>query len=239
MIFTLNPDPRPFRFKKFEIHQHQCAMKVGTDGVLLGAYTEPVEAENILDIGCGTGLLSLMLAQKSKAKITAVEIDRIAAKQAQYNFSISPWSDRIEVIGSSIQAFHPKTSKRFDLIISNPPYFNSKKKNDAREIARNRSALSYEELIHCSAELLSKVGTFAVIVPFQDQDAFVSLCEKHELFPKECCALKGNLQAEAKRCLLYFSKTKSECRYGSLTIEKEQRHDYTEEYLKLVAPYLL
>src|SRR5690606_21649535 len=112
---------KPLRFKQFEIYQEQTAMKVGTDGVLLGAWTKVGSAKTILDVGCGTGLLSLMLAQKSNARITAVEIDQNAFEEAKLNISISPWSNQIELIHANFEQFN--TVNKFDIIICNPPFF--------------------------------------------------------------------------------------------------------------------
>ena len=112
-----------FKFKQFTIHQDKCAMKVGTDGVLLGAWAECANAKGILDIGTGTGLIALMIAQRSNAKIDAVEIDETASKQAKENIKKSLWNDRIEILNISFQDFSKSTNEKYDLIVSNPPYF--------------------------------------------------------------------------------------------------------------------
>jgi len=235
----LNPDPKPFRFKQFEIHQHQCAMKVGTDGVLLGAWTDTSNCNSILDIGCGTALLSLMLAQKSKAQIDAVEIDALAAEQAEFNCQLSKWSEQITVHPTSIQEFQKKTSKQFDLIISNPPFFSKQPNKSARSTARSQINLRLEEIIEISNQLLSKKGKLSVIIPFEELDSFIEKCASVQLHLLSQCSIKGNLLSKPKRVILSFSKQLTSAKETELIIEKEKRHDYTKEYLSLVEPYLL
>lgn len=239
MSCILTPDPKPFRFKQFEIHQHETAMKVGTDGVLLGAWTTASNCKNILDIGSGTGLLSLMLAQKSEATIYAVEIDPKAAAQATFNFQLSKWKDRIKIQPLSIQDFHRETQKKFDLIISNPPYFPKQAKETSRSRARSQLSLELNELAAISSDLLSENGQLSLILPLEVLDHFIACCNSCSLYLEKKCLVKGNTSSKPKRAMLSFSKKPTKILESELTIEKDQRHDYTDEYLELVAPYLL
>lgn len=214
-------------------------MKVGTDGVLLGAIATAKDSKNILDIGSGTGLLSLQLAQKSNALIDAVELDEKAAEQAAYNFKISKWAKRLWLHFCPIQEFALKTRKTYDLIISNPPYFHKHTNKNQRSTARSQQELSFLELITVSKSLLSKNGKFWVIIPYDAVDEFLEICQEQQLHLHSSCTIKGNFKVVPKRIVLSLGHDRLMPLKSSLTIEKDQRHDYTEEYLKLVEPYLL
>lgn len=233
----MSPKGRPFRFKQFEIYQEQTAMKVGTDGVLLGAWTKVGSAKTILDVGCGTGLLSLMLAQKSNARITAVEIDQNAFEEAKLNISISPWSNQIELIHSDFEQFD--TKNKFDIIICNPPFFKGKAEQSSRSTARQNTFLPFDLLISKSADLLTEKGVLSLIFPFEHQCEVLKLAEVAHLYVNEIAHVKGNKGAPIKRTLLRLSKEPngtiiSKC----ITIEVE-RNRFTEEYTELLKPYLL
>lgn len=233
----MNPKEKPFRFKQFAVYQEQSAMKVGTDGVLLGAWTKVGSAKTILDVGCGTGLLSLMLAQKSNAKITAVEIDQNAFEEAKLNVSISPWSNQIELIHTDFEQFDTKS--KFDLIICNPPFFKGKTEHNSRSTARQNTFLPFDLLIFKSADLLTENGVLSLIVPFEHQNEILKLAESTQLYVNEIVHVKGNKDAPIKRTLLRLSKdSKGNTKSGSMTIEVE-RNRFTEEYTELLKPYLL
>ena len=155
-----------FRFKQFEIVDEHCAMKVGTDGVLIGAWADVVSSRRILDVGAGTALISLMVAQRSpEARVTAIEIDEVAIVDAQSNVANSPWSERIEVVCGDIRTY--QTQRCFDHIVSNPPYFlNSLHSPDAaRTTARHAATLAYDELIGAAERLLVEGGMLSVVLP--------------------------------------------------------------------------
>jgi len=231
-----------FQFKQFTVHQDQCAMKIGTDGVLLGAWTSLSHQPNsILDIGAGTGVIALQLAQRSLATtIDAIEIDEEAHVQCVDNFEASSWADRLFCYHASIQEFTSEIDENYDLIVSNPPFYSEdyKTKDSARDIARFNDALSFEHLIVCAAHLLSEAGIFAVILPKKEEEAFISLAEQHGLFPKRICRVRGNITSEEKRTMLELGFEKTETKMESLTIENA-RHDYTKEYTQLVQDFYL
>lgn len=214
-------------------------MKIGTDGVLLGAWTKTKKAKLTLDIGTGTGLIALMLAQKSKAEIYAIEIDLEAVYQAKENIIKSPWAKRISLWNTSIQTYAHMVEDRFDLIVSNPPFFNSDKADTSREIARQQGKLTFEELITSTATLLKPEGRFCVVIPAESEEQFTSLATQNGLYKNKICKVFGNPTAPCKRVLLEYAKVKKDCIEESLTIEKEERHDYTPEYLALVKDYML
>lgn len=235
----MRPKREPFKFKQFDVFQDRTAMKIGTDGVVLGAWTQTKDAQLILDIGTGTSLLSLMLAQKSEAEIHAIEIDLEAVYQAKENIVKSPWAKRISLWNTSIQTYAHMTEDRFDLIISNPPFFISDKAETSREVARNQGKLTFEELIDSTSTLLHTKGRFCVIIPAESEEMFTLLASQKALHRNKICKIYGNSNVACKRVLLEYSKNKQDLIEESLTIEKEERHDYTSEYLDLVKDFML
>ena len=233
---------QPFHFKQFTVAQDRCAMKIGTDGVLLGAWaTLQHEPKSLLDIGTGTGVIALQLAQRSMAPtIDAVEIDTEAYEQCVENFESSPWADRLFCYHASIQEYASEIEEEYDLIISNPPFYSEDYKSEdlARDTARFNDALPFEHLIVCAAHLLSEIGILAVILPKKEEDAFISLAEKHALFPQRICRVRGNINSEEKRSLIEFSFQENNVQIETLTIEIS-RHQYTPEYIALVRDFYL
>jgi len=234
-----------FKFKQFTIHQNDTAMKVGTDGVLLGAWTKiKTDTQNILDIGTGTGLIALMLAQKtlSSSQIDAVELDQLAYQQAKENFKLSNWSQKLQAINQSIQEFTINTSKKYDLIISNPPFFRNSfaSKNTQRQIARHTDSLSYDDLLYSVKRILLDDGIFSVIIPFDSKNIFVEGALKNHLFlNRETFVFPNIYSTKAKRVLLSFSKKDTPKISDSLIIELNQRHLYSEQYKELTKDFYL
>ena len=231
-----------FKFKKFSVEQNLCAMKIGTDGVLLGAWTSlknnPI---SILDIGAGTGVLSLMLAQRSHAElIDAIEIDDNAYEQCVNNFEESPWGDRLFCYHASLDAFVDEIEDKYDLIICNPPFYSEdyKTKNDQRDLARFQDAMPFEHLLKSVSLLLSENGSFSVVIPFNEEINFIQIASKYKLYPNRILQVKGNPSSEIKRSLIEFSFRESETIIESLIIETE-RHQYTEDYIKLTKDFYL
>ena len=185
----------PFQFKEFTVHQDRCAMKIGTDGVLLGAWVDiSSQPASILDIGTGTGVIAIQLAQRSEAQtIDAVEIDDDAYEQCTENFEAAPWADRLFCYHASIQELASEFDENYDLIISNPPFYseNFKTEDAARDKARFTDALPFQHLLVCAAHLLSEKGTFALILPKKEEAEFIALAETAGLFPKRICHVKG------------------------------------------------
>ena len=233
---------KPFIFKEFTVHQDRCAMKIGTDGVLMGAWvTLDHDPDSILDIGAGSGVLALQLAQRSNAMtIDAVEIDDDAYEQCSENFENSPWGDRLFCYHASIQEFVSEIDESYDLVISNPPFYSEDyKTNDpARDKARFNDALPFEHLVVSAVHLLSEKGVFAVILPKKEEEAFISFAEELGLFPRRICRVRGTIDSEVKRSLIEFSFQKKKTEETSLVIETE-RHVYTPEYQNLVKDFYL
>ncbi len=232
-----------FLFKKFTIEQNRCAMKIGTDGVLLGAWT-PLENNpfSILDIGTGTGIIALMLAQRSSAEqIDALEIDEDAYEQATDNFENSPWNDRLFCFHAGLDEFVEEPEDEYDLIVSNPPFYSEdyKSSNDQRDLARFQDAMPFEDLVEAADLLLSENGILSVIIPFKEEENFVALATAHELFPLKITRVKGTPTSETKRSLLAFSRSQSPNFTIDELIIETARHIYTPEYIALTKDFYL
>ncbi len=212
-------------------------MKVGTDGVLLGSWVSSKNANNILDIGCGTGLISLMLAQRNLiSSVTGIEIDKAACREAQLNVFNSLWSERIEIIYTSFQRF--RTEKKFNLILSNPPFFPQNNSQKSRDVARRTNMLSFEELILNTSNLLTEKGMFGVVIPKDSEAEFCKIALAHNLFCNRVCNVRGNEKVDVKRVMLEFSFRKTEITTEYLTIETG-RHQHTDEYIQLCKDFYL
>lgn len=231
-----------FQFKLFTVKQDRCAMKVGTDGVLLGAWA-PLDHTpySILDIGAGTGLIALMLAQRSNAEqIDAIEIDDDAYEQAVENFEDSPWGDRLFCYHAGLDEFMEEPEEEYDLIVSNPPFYTEDytSGDEQRDKARFAESMPFEDLVEASSILLSDVGVLAVIIPYKEEQNFINLAKAEELYPFKITRVKGTPQTEIKRSLIAFSRDKKEITENDLVIETA-RHQYTEDYTALTKDFYL
>lgn len=232
-----------FKFKQFTVWHDRCGMKVGTDGVLLGAWAPAEETRQILDIGTGSGVIALQMAQRApKAHITAVEIDYDAAQQAASNVAASPWQDRIEVVCEDFTSF--TTSKSFDLIVSNPPYFvNALQNPDAmRSLARHNDSLPYHILFQRASELLAPSGKFCVIVPTEQRFNILNAALQSQLRMERLTRIftKPNL---CKRLIFKFIHKREEEQRPCFHIDniciQEADGSYNETYRQLTAPFYL
>ena len=231
-----------FAFKQFIIKQDKCAMKVGTDAVLLGAWVIPNDSKYILDIGTGTGVIALMLAQRTSAQqIDALEIDEDAYEQATDNFENSPWSDRLFCYHAGLDEFVEEPEDEYDLIVCNPPFYTEdyKTDNEQRDLARFSDAMPFEELIEAADLLLSENGVFSVIIPYKQEKKFVVLANEFELYPVKTTRVKGTPISEIKRSLLAFSRNKQDDFPIDELIIETARHIYTEEYIVLTKDFYL
>lgn len=241
---------KAFQFKEFKIEQDRCAMKIGTDGVLLGAWASlEHQPDSILDIGTGTGLIALMLAQRSPALlIDALEIDENAYEQAVDNFEQSQWGDRLFCYHAAFDEFveEMQDEDKYELIISNPPFYEppltppmrENSISSARQNARFYDALPFSELIEGVSKLLHSQGEFNTIIPHKEETNFIALASEFGFFPKKITRVRGNETSAIKRSLLSFSFKNEQLEENELIIEIS-RHNYTDAYKKLVKDFYL
>ena len=232
-----------FQFKQFSVLQDQCAMKIGTDGVLLGAWTPIYNCPNtVLDIGTGTGIIALMLAQRCDAQqIDALEIDENAYEQAVDNFENSPWGDRLFCFHAGLDEFVEEPEDQYDLIVSNPPFFSEdfRSANEQRDLARFQEAMPFEEIVEAADLLLSENGIFSVIIPFNEEDRFIELCAEVELFPVKVTRVKGSYKTPIVRSLLAFKRYELSVLTADELVIEINRHEYTNEYIELTKDFYL
>ncbi len=231
-----------FQFKQFRIVQERSAMKVGMDGVLLGAWANASGAERILDIGTGTGLIALMMAQKNAtAQIDAIEIDRNACEEALFNVKQSQWSDRIHIQEKSFQEFRLADADKYNLIVSNPPFFTNgiKAPIENRSQARHADALPLTVLISGAAVLLQEKGRIALVLPVETLPEIEKLTASTGLFISRLCRIKPNPVRPDFRILVELSNLPCTFREENLMVEFEQHHDYTPEYKFLTKDFYL
>lgn len=230
-----------FQFKQFTIQQENAAMKVGTDGVLLGAWADTNHIHSVLDIGTGTGLIALMMAQRSEAIITAIEIEGNAYLDACLNIQNSPWSERIKVVHSSFQKYLINNLHQFDCVVCNPPYFTNSIKSgtEAKVIARHNDQLPFEELVEGVSRILNKDGHFSVVLPAMAENEFRFLAANVRLFPSRITRVKPKPSKPTSRVLMEFRFEVSLKVEDELTIETETHHEYLPEFIELVKDYYL
>lgn len=232
-----------FRCKQFAMRQSLSAMKVGTDGILLGAWANVQNAAYALDIGTGTGLVALMLAQRSEAQITAIEIDAKAAGEAAQNVKNSPWNHKISILNCSLQDFTPKKHQKYDLVVCNPPFFENSLRptGESRSLARHseNQSLPFEALTHHTRRLLAPEGRFVLILPAQSRNRFVSLAHNAGLHCNRQLTVFPQPGKPAKRVLLELAWQQKKFSVEEICIETHARHQYSQEYKKLTAPFYL
>ena len=216
-------------------------MKVGTDAVLLGSWVNALNSKTILDIGTGTGIIALMLAQKSGARIDAIDIDNNAFEQARENINSCNWKDRITAHHISLQQFALENSQKYDLIVSNPPYFvdSSKAIEESRSNARHTDQLGYSELLDGVLKLLNPNGKFHIILPTKEGESFRELAEENKFYLTKLTRVITRADKPEKRLLMRFEFIRRTFSESSIVIEKDERHSYTDEYKELTKDYYL
>lgn len=229
-----------FKFKQFAVYQERSAFKVGTDGVLLGACAEVEGKQKILDIGTGTGLIALMIAQRCEAAIDAVEPDQGSFQDAVENVRSSPWSGRIVVHNCTIGDFVPANVK-YDLIVSNPPYFIDSLKNPdpVKSRTRHNVTLTHSEILKSVYKLLDEHGTFQLIMPFAEGNIFIAEASDYGFYCNNILKIKPTASSDVRRIIITFSRKRDKPNERFLTIEKGRRHEFTEEYISLTKDFYL
>lgn len=231
-----------FRFKKFSVEHDRSSMKVGTDGVLLGVAVDVDGATKILDAGTGCGVIALILAQRCSAKITAMDIDKLSAEEAAENFRNSPWADRLVALQESLQAHALFGADQYDVIVSNPPFFqNSLKNPDEKKMrARHNDALPFDELLESSARLLKPEGSLWVILPLTESQVFHEIAKQNGFLIEYRMLIHPKPGREANRRILKLTRQQNRQKQNSqsLIIRREDRA-FTDEYRKLTADFYL
>lgn len=233
---------KPFQFKQFSIAQDKCSMKVGTDGVLLGAWANVEGAKQILDIGAGTGLIAIMLGQRNtEAQIHAVEIDDLAFVQAQENMQHAPWANRLSVFHQSIQDFSSTPAQSYDLIVSNPPFFSGGtfSFNQDRNSVRHTVKLPHGDMLRSVQKLLAKNGKFCVILPFVEGLRFQELAASYHFYCTRVTEVLPRANKPVERLLMQFELESSTPQRDQLIIQHEGPNEWTEAYQNLTRAFYL
>ena len=229
---------KPFEFKKFKIHQNNAAMKIGTDGILLGAWADLSDKKKGIDIGSGTGIISIMLCQRNEIlEIDSIEVSEKAVLDAKKNIKNCKWNERINLIHKDLKLF--STENKYDLIISNPPYFQKslKPKDLDRLKARHEVSLNYKDVLNFSEKHLLKNGTINLILPIDQKQEVIEYAEKFGLYVSKECIVFPKPNKNPHRLLIELSKIKKTFESQSLTIENDGRHNYTDNYKKLTREF--
>ena len=232
---------KPFKFKQFSINQEHCAMKVGTDGVLLGAWADTNGSKMLLDIGTGTGVIAIMLAQRNtQAIVHGVEVDELSHKQAEDNMKASPFAARLQTYHIDIQSYAKITDRKYDLIVSNPPFFSGGTLSATQDKTnvRHTVKLPHGDLLTSVKNLLTDDGRFCVILPLIEGLRFKELAERAGLFCTKTTEIIPKKEKTVERLLLQFESNQTETQRNTLTIQEgEGRHEYTNEYKQLLKDF--
>jgi len=229
-----------FQFKQFSVEDDQSAMKVGTDAVLLGSWVQPENEKTILDIGTGSGVIALMMAQKSTAKIDAIDFDKDSILQAERNFQKSQWFSQLKVIHISLQNYTKSVTHKYDLIVSNPPFFDQslKSHNKEKSISKHTDSLKFNELAHGIKQLLNPTGKAYLILPPVEAAQFLDEARIEGLF---CCKKLNIVPIEGKainRWIFEISSFRTKLIEEELTIRDKNQH-YTTKYKELTKDFYI
>ncbi len=233
-----------FQFKQFTIQQERAALKVSTDSCLFGAWVaheiqiRDYQIKNVLDIGAGTGLLMLMIAQQSHAVINGIEIDKSAYGQASENIKASPWHERLHLFLGDVKNF--LFDQKYDLILCNPPFYEHDLKSDSatRNLAMHDSGLKLQELIDIADRIISAEGLFTVLLPFHRSNDFIKLAETKDLFLRKRMDVRQTVNHSFFRSIMLFSRKKLQVETFSMAIKDEQ-NEYTPSFVELLKDYYL
>lgn len=232
---------RPFHFRHFSLMHHRSTMKVGTDAVLLGAWITPWEAVEILDVGTGSGILALMLAQRSAARIEAIDIDQHSVEEASFNFACSQWNNRLKATKADFTDFSLHSEKKYCLIVSNPPFFTSfyKTRHQRRNLARHTDTLSFHELITGTLRLLKPSGRLCLVLPHNEGLNFIKLAEKHGLYEQNRMDIISVEGRQPNRMNLELSLQKSTQKCPEEFVIRHADGRFTKQYIDLLQDYYL
>lgn len=238
---TLGKASSTFYFKQFKVEDGRSTMKVGTDAVMLGSVAGLENAEDILEIGTGSGVITLILAQRSDAMIDAIEIDEDSVIQARENVRNCPWNNRIRIIHTSLQDFVEKSDKKYGLVICNPPYFSRslKSPNAKRNISRHDESLSFGEFIRASEKLMLPGASLWVILPVNESREFIDLARKSGLYVHYLLKIASKTGREYRRVIPQLMKTKPDKAEELILIMKNEDDSYTLNYIELTKEFYI
>ncbi len=235
--------PTPFRFKQFELQQDQCSMKIGTDGVLLGAWANTEGADSALDIGTGSGVIALMLAQRMpSAEVFGIDIDALSCEQARQNAAASPFAGRVHIVAEAIQDYARSAGRVFDLIVSNPPFFSGGtfSNREDRNQVRHTVKLPHGDLLVAARRLLSDQGRLCVVLPYLEGLRFQERAEEYNLYCRHCTEVRTVPAKPTERLLMQFEREQGRCRTDELVVRLGPAEtDYTPEYKALTQDFYL
>lgn len=231
-----------FTFKQFFVAHDRCAMKVGTDGMLLGAWVSVEKARKVLDIGCGSGLIALMIAQRSSSEvlIDGVELESEAAQQASSNAALSPWAARIRIYAQDVHQFAENHPHQYDLIVSNPPYFSPAVacRDEARDTARYTGSLTHDALLNCAEQLITDEGLFCVVLPQDLGIELARLAGQKKWFVRSQVDIRDRPGKPLHRMLLTLSRESGETEYQKLDL-RQSEGVYSPEFCALISDFYL
>jgi tRNA1Val (adenine37-N6)-methyltransferase len=230
-----------FKFKKFTVHQEYTPFKITTDSVLLGAWAQLDGARNVLDIGTGTGILALMAAQRSEARIVAIEPDPGAFMQAGLNISNSAWHERITLINTRVQDYFPEADLLFDTVITNPPFFVDSLLNPdpGKAMARHSLTLCFQELLEAAIRLLVPSGTLHLVLPVNEAGQVIEMAGSMGLYCQRKLNVRPVPETPPARVLMTLGYSQGNVEESTIVIEKGGRHNYSDEYVSLTKDFYL
>lgn len=237
-----SPDYSNFQFKQFSLTQELSPMKVGTDGVLLGAWVNVQKKKEILDIGTGTGVIAIMMAQRNtEANVLGIDIDENSSKEALQNMKASPFSNKLDCLCAPIQDFAWSNEKQFDLIVSNPPFFSGGTLSFAadRNDVRHTTKLSHGDLIQSVNRLIHPDGTFAVILPHLEGLRFLEFAQRARLYPQRVTEVLPKADRPVNRLLLSLGRERRTYQTDQIVIRESDSEDFTEDYRRLTKDFYL
>ena len=225
-------DCRPFFFKKFGMFHHRSTMRIGTDAVLFAQWVPIFESDNVLDVGTGSGIIPMILSQKNANSVDAVELDADSYEEAKLNFSISVWSDKLNVFNKDVRIFADEVNKKYDLIVSNPPYYASDVKpiKEKKVMARHVSTLSFRDLLFSAKKMMKENSRFALVLPFYESRLFIKEAEQLGFYLQKEMHIIPIEGKDANRVNMQFvlnEVNKLETEYFTI---RNKDYSYTEEY---------
>jgi tRNA1Val (adenine37-N6)-methyltransferase len=232
-------DTRPFHFRQFSLNHHRSTMKTGTDAVLLGSWCNVENVKTALDIGSGSGIISLFVAARSRARVTAVEIDAASVEESVGNFKSSPFAGRMQVVETNIGDFF--SEQKFNLIVSNPPFFTGDlhSPDKRRTSARHTETLSFYDLCLAANRLLSEDGRFCVVLPYSQKTVFEQTAEKNHLFVQRVLLIFPRRGMEPNRVNIEFGRSKTKEIKKGIFVVREENNKFTDQYREWLGRYYL